>query len=121
MATGKSRGRSFSESPARATSKKTRPGARDKSDRSSAASSKTSAHATVSGPARSDSIADMSDAHVAKADATQALAAKMPFNPNKAQEHGKRTVTPPQGIAIAPTDPSVGGSTLTETNASDKV
>ena len=121
MATGKPRSRSISGSSGRATSKKTGSGAGDKSDRSGAASSKSSAHATVSGPARADSVADMSDAHVAKADATQALAAKMPFNPNKAQEHGKRTVTPPQGIAIAPTDPSVGGSTLTETNASDKV
>jgi catalase len=121
MAIGKPRGRSISGSSARAKSKNTRPGAKGKSDPAGAASSKTSAHATVSGPARSDSVAEMSDAHVAKAEATQTLAAKMPFNRNKPKEFGKPAATPPEGVANASTDPSVGGSTLTETNTSDKI
>ena len=98
------------------------PRARAKSDDSAAASSKTSARATVSGPARSDAAGrtDATDAHIAKMEGTQALAARMPFNPNKAQEHGKAALTPSEGVANEPSDPSVSGSTLTETNASDK-
>ena len=98
------------------------PRARAKSDDSGAASSKTSARATVSGPARSDAAGrtDATDAHIAKMEGTQALAARMPFNPNKAQEHGKAALTPSEGVANEPSDPSVSGSTLTETNASDK-
>ena len=77
----------------------------------------------MSGPARADLAgqAGVTDAHVVKMEATQTLAAKMPFNANKAQEHGKRALTPAAGAANEPTDPSVGGSTLTETSASDKL
>ncbi|RZA34190.1 MAG: catalase [Lysobacteraceae bacterium] len=52
----------------------------------------------------------------------EATAAAMPFNPNKAAEHGRKGATqPPEGARVVPPSPLVGGSTLAETNPSDKV
>jgi catalase len=84
-------------------------------------SAKSSARSTQSGPARADLAGqrDALDAHVAKMEGTQALAEQMPFNASKADEHGGRP--PPRGAAVEPADPSVTGSTLTETSASPKV
>jgi catalase len=65
-------------------------------------------------------VADSADALTAKVEATQALAAGMPHNPNKAQEHGKAAYKPPVGQTVEAESPSATGSTLTESNASDK-
>ena len=83
----------------------------------------TSARSTVSGPARtrSDGKPSPADAAVKKVTATQALAASFPFNPNKSQEYGKATRTPPTGHPVNAPDPSATGSTLTETVPSPKV
>jgi catalase len=93
--------------------------------------SKSSARSTVSGPARIQSpggdqsaggeASDIrADAAMKKLAGTQALAAAMPFNAAKAAEHGRAAYTPPEGQSLEPEDPSVGGSTLTESNASQK-
>ena len=56
----------------------------------------------------------------AKLAAVQKLAAAMSHNANKAQEHGEAALSPPQGQIVKITDPLSTGSTLTETNASEK-
>src|SRR3954451_21494602 len=88
--------------------------------RGPAAASTTSARSTVSGPARKD-VRGAADALTAKMDGTQALAARMPFNPNKAGEYGRAALDPQAGAVVEPSDPSATGSTLTEWIASDKV
>jgi catalase len=55
-----------------------------------------------------------------KAAGQQALAEAMPFNAAKPGEHGRAAYEPPTGQAVEPDDPMVGGSTLSETNASPK-
>ena len=50
-----------------------------------------------------------------------ALAAAMPFNPNKAGEFGEAARKPAPGAHVEPRDPATTGSTLTETNPSPKV
>ena len=53
---------------------------------------------------------------------TQALAAAMPFNANKAAEHGfDNGVSPPMGTVVTPTSRLPTGSTLSESMESDKV
>ena len=56
-----------------------------------ASSTTSSARSTQSGPARSDlaDLAAAADAATTKMEGTQALAARMPHNANKAAEHGK--------------------------------
>ena len=44
----------------------------------------------------------------------------MPYNKNKAQEHGKAAYKTPAGMTVEPDTPAATGSTLTESNASDK-
>ena len=82
----------------------------------------TSSRSTISGPARgSESSTDTAvDALAAKFEATQALAEAMPYNENKALEHGEISSEPPKGQTVEPSNPSATGSTLTETNASKK-
>jgi catalase len=54
--------------------------------------------------------------------ASQALSASIKYNENKAAEHGRDgALTPPEGVSAEPTAPAATGSTLSETNASDKV
>ena len=84
-------------------------------------SAKSSARSTVSGPARKGGAAAISDAATAKAAGTEALAAAMPFNAAKPFEHGDAAMEPPAGQTVEPPHPLVTGSTLTETNASEKV
>jgi catalase len=56
-----------------------------------------------------------------KASQTQALAAAMPANPNKALEHGfANGVQPPQGATVEPASRLPTGSTLSEENVSEK-
>ena len=56
----------------------------------------------------------------AKLAATQKLAAAMPYNINKASEHGDVSTAPEKGQTVEVPDPFVTGSTLTETIASEK-
>ena len=81
---------------------------------------KAAARNTASGPANPPS-ATAGDAAAAKMAATQALAAAMPFNANKANEHGRaHAVAPSAGATVEPASPDVGASTLSESNASEK-
>jgi catalase len=79
----------------------------------------TSARSTVSGPARARARGD--DAAAVKFAASQALAAAMPFNAGKPQEHGAAARTPPAGTVVEVPEPSATSSTLTEVSASPKV
>jgi len=82
------------------------------------ASGRSGARSTVSGPAKAPRSRD-GDALLSKQQSTQALAKAMPFNPNKAREHGRGA--PPQGATATPDDPRATGSTLTENVASSKL
>ncbi|HEX5102155.1 MAG TPA: hypothetical protein VFV94_21745, partial [Polyangiaceae bacterium] len=86
---------------------------------------KSSARGTVSGPARgrgaAHDAAELGDMAAKKLDGADAVARSMPFNVNKAGEHGRAAMDPQSGQVVAPPDPAVTGSTLTETTASDKV
>lgn len=84
------------------------------------AASKAAARNTSSAPADTDAT-NSEDALVEKMMGTQALVAAIPFNENKALEHGHdNAVSPPAGITAEPATPSVTASTLTEKNASAK-
>ena len=90
-------------------------------DARNTAASKSSSHSTISGPAHSGaSAAAATDALAAKFEATQALAEGMPYNENKALEHGELSSEPPEGQTVEPSNPSATGSTLTESNPSKK-
>ncbi|HEX4456489.1 MAG TPA: catalase [Polyangia bacterium] len=93
------------------------------SARSASAATRTSARGTVSGPSkpRAGRASRQADALVAKMAATEALSAAMPFNVNKAAEHGKAARLPPAGQTAEPSDAAATGSTLTESVASAKV
>ena len=82
---------------------------------------KSSARSTMSGPARKGTAADITDAATAKIAGTETLAASMPHNAAKPGEFGDAAMQPPTGQAVEPPHPMVTGSTLTETNASEKV
>ncbi len=87
-------------------------------------SNRTAARPTDSGPSkrrRGPDAADAADAATTKAAETQQLAAALPFNPNKAAEHGlANALTPPAGATVTPASRLPGGSTLSEQNPSDK-
>jgi catalase len=89
-------------------------------DSKRARSVSTSARSTVSGPQRKGKNAPASDVLAEKMAATDALVAAMPFNPNKAAEHGAAALSPPRGLSAKPKSPTVTASTLTETTASAK-
>jgi catalase len=91
-------------------------------DARNATVSKSGSRSTVSGPAHSgeSSTERAGDALAAKFDSTQKLAADMPYNVNKALEHGELSLQPQEGQSTTPSDPSATGSTLTETNPSNK-
>jgi catalase len=61
------------------------------------------------------------DAAEQKAAGTQELAAAMPFNSNKAGEHGKAALKPQPGPRATPITPQVTASTLTESQSSTKL
>ncbi len=85
-----------------------------KSAGSKAAARKTTARPTAPPENSSDPLTH-------QAAATHALVAAMPANTNKALEVGRaNAVSPPKGLTAEPTDPSVGASTLSESNASAK-
>jgi catalase len=74
----------------------------------------------VSNPARRRGSGADDDPLVRKMDATQALAAKRPFNPNKRGEYGKAAFEPETGATAEVPDSSATGSTLTESTATPK-
>jgi len=82
---------------------------------------KSAARQTDSGPAHVAPVAP-DDLAVRKMAETQAMVAAMPYNENKAEEHGfDNGVNPPPGHAVEPPSRFVGASTLSEENSSDKV
>ena len=85
-----------------------------------AGSSVTSARSTVSGPVRKATAAT-GDAAAEKMAAVETLVAAFPHNAAKPSEFGSAAMEPATGQAVEPPHPSVGGSTLSETNASPKV
>src|SRR5687768_3997266 len=77
---------------------------------------------TVSGPTRPSVRIEARDALESKMAATGDLAAQMPFNSLKPLEFDPRAhKAPGEGPAFEPADPLAAASTVTETNASDKV
>ncbi|MDQ3069687.1 MAG: catalase [Acidobacteriota bacterium] len=99
-------------------SKTKRPAPRAKSD-----AARRNSRATVSGPARPAPIATVpNDDLAAKFAGTEELASGFPFNPNKAAEYDPAAaLAPPRGPSMAPADPIVTASTVTEMQGSDKV
>jgi catalase len=73
---------------------------------------------TVGGPSRQEGTP--ANEFTAKLAEAQKLAAAMPYNVNKALEHGEVSAFPEKGQTVEPSDPSGTGSTLTETIASEK-
>lgn len=82
------------------------------------AANKTSARSTVGGPARRGAAQDAATAKMAGA---EQLAAAFPHNAAKPSEFGAAAAEPAAGQTAEPPDPIVGASTLTESNASEKV
>ena len=77
---------------------------------------------TVSGPADAGSADAAADMLAAKLVGTDELSVSLPFNPLKASEYEPQVLEgPEQGPSVAPRDPIVGASTVTERNGSDKV
>jgi catalase len=80
------------------------------------------ARPSMSGPADPPFNADSSDDLESKMAATAALAEAMPFNRLKPSEFApEAAIAPLQGDSVEPSDQAATGSTLTETNASEKV
>ena len=79
----------------------------------------TSARSTASGPSKRPASA-AADVAAAKMAATEDLVEAFPFNAAKASEFGKASATPTKGRSAEPADPSVGASTLSERNSSEK-
>ena len=82
---------------------------------------KAAARTTVSGSRRGTAAAREDDAAAQKMAATQDLVASLPFNRTKPAEYGKAARTPPEGAHAEASDIRVGGSTLSEMNASPKL
>src|SRR5688500_12789105 len=73
---------------------------------------------TIGGPAHPKG--KPANEFTARLAATEATAAAMPYNENKALEPGEAALSPGKGQSVEPADPSVTGSTVTETIPSDK-
>src|SRR4051812_20006839 len=84
---------------------------------------KGASRSTVSGPSKpaSSDLAGNADALQRRMDSVGAVAAAMPYNPNKAIEYGEPAYQPDAGATVEMDDPSAGASTLTEAAASPKV
>ncbi|WP_162615930.1 hypothetical protein [Solilutibacter oculi] len=97
-----------------ATSRKNSP--KDKKSVASASAARNSdSSASKAPPQGSDDLAAEQSAEV------EATAAAMPFNENKAAEHGREAaLDPPEGTQIVPPSSLVTASTLAETNTSEK-
>src|SRR4030095_15396094 len=94
-----------------------------KASSSSQATAKTSARSTVGGPARRSAAKGdgASDPLLARLEATEALAGAIPYNKSKKLEYGEAVRPPSRGETSEPSDRAATGSTLTETNRSNKV
>ena len=110
-------------SPKQATSKRTPASDRGGSPASDPAQTvaESTARSTVSGPAQNRRRTDIQDLATAKLAGTETLAAAFPYNAAKPSEFGDAAMTPMTGQTAEPPDPIVGASTLSETNASEKV
>ena len=82
---------------------------------------KATAKSTVSGSRAGTAAARASDPAAKKMAATNDLVAAFPFNKSKPAEHGAAALKTPEGQHANPTDPSVGASTLSESEASQKL
>ncbi len=82
---------------------------------------KASAKSTVSGPRTGTAAARNDDPAAAKMAATNDLAAKFPDNAQKKGEYGEAARKPREGQHAKPSDPRVGGSTLSEGTPSAKL
>jgi catalase len=77
---------------------------------------------TASGPSRVARDVPKRDPGAAKLAGTQDLAAQRPFNATKPAEYdADAALAPPAGEYRVPADPGMGASTITESNASEKV
>jgi catalase len=84
-------------------------------------STKRNSKTTVSGPAEPDA-SGAGDIAAEKAAATQDVASSFAFNQNKAAEYDpEAALAPPVGVAVRPTDPIAGASTVSEGQGSEKV
>ncbi|MDB5882633.1 MAG: katE, partial [Ramlibacter sp.] len=100
-----------------------KPPAKSTSSRTSSAkkpAAKSAARNTDSGPGRVDP-AGMGDLPAEKMAQVEALAAAMPFNPNKPGEHGfTNGLSPQPGATVQPQSRLPAASTLSEDNGSEK-
>lgn len=79
----------------------------------------TSSGSPASGPAQKDGSTQFNDMAVAKMAGVEEVAAALPFNAAKPSEYGAKGAVAGQTVDLQ--HPAVGGSTLTEINASAKV
>jgi catalase len=87
-----------------------------------ASGTKRNSRATVSGPSQPDRTEPYEDNLAAKLAGTQELAARIAHNSIKPLEYDRSAATAPHpGEGLAPDDPIVGASTVTELNGSEKV
>jgi catalase len=85
-----------------------------------AKAAKAASRNTASGPTH-PSPATRGDALAEKAAATEELAASIPYNANKPSEFGRQNaVCPMRGLSMPASSPTVGSSTLTERNGTEK-
>ena len=117
MATKRSSPSSRPRSKTRSATKSSTAG---RSATSATGAAKSSARSTVSGSAFKDGAAAIPDAASAKMTGTEAVARAFRFNAAKGSEYGDAATAPAKGRSVEPPHPMVGGSTLTETNASPK-
>ncbi|MDB5848872.1 MAG: catalase, partial [Rhodoferax sp.] len=86
-----------------------------------AATAKAAARNTDSGPARGAAPGEVPDLAAEKMAQVQALVAGMPFNANKAVEHGfANGIAPQRGATVEPLSRLPAGSTLSEENGTEK-
>ena len=86
--------------------------------RKKARASPTAVGSTVSGPSRPSEASTALAEHAAE---QQELAAAMPFNANKAAEHGRKSaINPPEGVNTDMPSATAGAGTLSEKNESAK-
>ena len=79
-------------------------------------------HSTMGGPAERSPAPNAFDDLTAKMSGTEELVASLPVNLNKALEYDPAAALAPEpGVGVMAHDPLVGSSTITESNASDKV
>ncbi|HET9266130.1 MAG TPA: catalase [Vicinamibacterales bacterium] len=81
----------------------------------------TSARATVSGPTAKPRAPANADPAALKIAGVERVSSAFPHNRAKPSEFGEQSARPATGQSVEPPDPSVSGSTLSESNASPKV